>query len=150
MTLFERASGDRRYPLIGQYIRGFMSKHRPYYIELARNDVKARGMNPHDWAATVIHGGYKDLPPYLDPEYQADTSADPLARVKLADDCLSKVGNYIMLTRQNYILMQTLFHYGGDKQAKLIGLIIREHIERNWRDLYNEQLIANSNYDWLY
>lgn len=149
MSKFEAISGDRRYPLIGQYIRGFMARHRPYYIELARYDVKARGMIPHEWAAIVLKEGYKGLPPYLDPEYKPDTSCDPLANVELPDDCLSKTGNYIPLTRQNYILMQTLFHYGEGTQGRLIGLIIREHISRNWKNLYNEQIVANSSYEWL-
>lgn len=149
MREFEAISGDSRYQLINQFIRGLLSKHRDYYVLLAKMDREARGISPQKWIDIIMSEGYEGLPPYQE-VVSPPLEADPLFRIELPDNALQMCGNYVKLSQQNCLLFKTLVHYSPEgTMAKAVGKIIREHVDRTWYKIYYPQVKAADSSDWL-
>jgi hypothetical protein len=149
MKEFENISGDSRYQLINQFVRGLLSKHRDYYVSLAKMDRESRGITPQAWIETIMSEGYEGLPPCREP-ISPPIESDPLFKIELPDKCLQMCGNYIKLSQQNCLLFKTMVYYSPDGTiAKTIGRIIREHVERTWYKIYYPQVKAANSSDWL-
>ena len=149
MSEFEAISGDSRYQLINQFIRGLLTKHRDYYVCLAKMDREARELDPQRWIDIIMAEGYEGLPPYRKP-ISPPVEADPLLKIDLPDNCMQMFGNYVKLSQQNYLLVKTLVHYSPEGSlAKSVGRIIREHIDRSWYKIYYPQVKAADSSTWL-
>jgi hypothetical protein len=147
---FSKASGDTRQTLIMQFTRGWLGRHRDYFISLAKLDYSKRGMTHDGWALIVVDKGFDGLPDYKSIIEEGEMpSANSLPRVVLPTGMIEKSINYINLSRQNYILLRTAIYFDGGSIATYISKIIHEHLERNWHKLYVPQMEAENSNQWL-
>ena len=144
---FKIASGDTEKDLVNQYVRGWISRNRQYYSDLAKHDAKCRGMSYADWAQIVYFKGMKALPEYI--QALGSIPTDPLLNIPLYPDVSQKrVINYITLAKENLIFLKVGIYYDGDNPVSYISRIVKEHLQRNWEKLYAPQIAAEDLTRW--
>ncbi|MBW4689675.1 MAG: transposase [Komarekiella atlantica HA4396-MV6] len=146
---FSEASGDSRQTLIMQYVRGWLGRHRLYYVALSRLDIAHRQINEDQWVETVVNQGFDALPEYKTPIVDGEIPPNPLAHIVLPGNMVRRDINYIALTKQNYLLLRTAIYFDTSKIAQYISKIIYEQLARNWDNLYAAQVAAENSNDWL-
>lgn len=149
LDLFSQASGDSRQTLIMQYVRGWLSGNRSYYVALAQLDIAKRQMNEDDWVNIVINEGFDALPEYKIPIVEGEIPNNPLNYFPFPKNVIRRDINYINLTKQNYILLKTAIYFDNSKIAQFISKIIYEQLLRNWENLYYPQITAETSNNWL-
>lgn len=143
---FKNCAGDSEKTLITQYVRGWLSKNRDYYLDLARMDAEARGISFRHWGETVVSEGVEALPPYQK-EIQ-EIPPNPLGTIALTPDAIRKGINYILLGKQNIALLRVGILYDRDNSIGFVSRIIKEHLSRNWEKLYLPQVEAEDFENW--
>jgi hypothetical protein len=143
---FKNCSGDSEKTLVTQYVRGWLSRNRDYYLELARMDANARGIPFRQWGETVVKEGIEALPAYK--QEIKDIPPNPLRDIALSPDAIRKGINYIALGRQNLALLRVGILYDRDNAIGFVSRIVREHLARNWDKLYAHQVEAEDFENW--
>lgn len=151
VQIFCKISGDKESGLINQYVRGFIGRHRSYFLELAKFDAGARGLNSERWVDIILSDGMKGMPPYQSEIKSEDIPKNPLAHIAApaGDDRVKRVLNYISLAAQNAAFLQLGIYYDHDSIAGYISRIAREHLVRNWDALYLRQVEAAQSKVWF-
>lgn len=142
---FKQASGDAEKTLIMQYVRGWIGKNRTSYLDLAKFDIDARGMVPSEWAEVILHQGMEYLPPYVK---EIQVPHNPLINIVLPQNLVKRGLNYFHLSTQNLILLRLAIHYDRDNAIGFISRIVKEHLDRNWDNLYAPQVAGEDLRDW--
>lgn len=146
---FMAVSGDSLKILVQQYVRGWLSRNREIYMELAHYDAERRNLKFPTWASMVVEGGMHVLP---QPVKEIDfTVVNPLANVvrpEPSNGAVKHTLNYINLATQNLILFKVANYYDQDSQIGFISRIIQEHLDRNWEKLYQPQIDAERFENW--
>ena len=141
LKLFSAVSGDSLKTLVQQYVRGWISRNRQTYMELANYDAKRREIPLSLWASVVAEEGVHALPP---PNKKISFNViNPLAHVmrpELSHGAVKHTLNYINLSTQNLILFKIANHYDQDSAIGFVSRIIQEHLDRNWDNLYQPQV----------
>jgi hypothetical protein len=143
---FKNCSGDSEKTLITQYVRGWLSRNRDYYLNLARMDAEARGISFRKWGKTVVKEGIEALPDYQ--QEIKDIPPNPLRDVALSPDVIRKGINYIALGSQNLALLRVGILYDRDNSIGFVSRIVKEHLARNWDKLYAPQVEAENFENW--
>lgn len=143
---FKNCSGDSEKTLITQYVRGWFSRNRDYYLNLARMDAEARGISFRKWGETVVREGVEALPDYQ--QEIKDIPSNPLRDVALSPDVIRKGINYIALGSQNLALLRVGILYDRDNAIGFVSRIVKEHLARNWDKLYAPQVEAENFENW--
>ncbi|MGG6267146.1 hypothetical protein ACQ4M3_13340 [Leptolyngbya sp. AN03gr2] len=146
---FRVCTGDSEKTLITQYIRGWISRNRDYYLNLARLDAKARGISFREWGETVVAKRIDDLPKYLDEKMPKPDEENPLRGIQIDPDAIRKPINYVWLARQNLALLKVGIHYDGDSAVRFVSRIVKEHLATNWDKKYQSQVDANDFANWI-
>jgi hypothetical protein len=144
---FRECSGDSEKTLVTQFVRGWLSKNRDYYLGLARMDADARNLSFKEWGKFVVSTGME--PPL--PGYQKEIKGvppNPLQDIVVTPDAFRKAINYISLGAQNIALLRVAIHYDRDNAIGFVSRIVREHLERNWEKLYEPQVLAEDFEQW--
>jgi hypothetical protein len=150
LTLFSAVSGDSMKTLVQQYVRGWISRNRQIYMDLANYDAHRRHLSLSTWANIVGTEGVHALPP---PSRRVDDFkiVNPLAHVmrpELAHGAVKHTLNYINLSTQNLILFKIANHYDQDSAIGFVSRIIQEHLDRNWDSLYQPQIDFENFENW--
>lgn len=143
---FKDCSGDSEKTLITQYVRGWLSKNRDYYLNLARMDAEVRGIPFRKWGETVVREGIEALPDYQ--QEIKDIPPNPLRDIALSPDAIRKGINYIALGSQNLALLRVGILYDRDNAIGFVSRIVKEHLARNWDKLYASQVEAENFENW--
>lgn len=143
---FKNCSGDSEKTLITQYVRGWLSKNRDYYLDLAQRDAEARGISFRQWGETTVLKGVEALPPYQ--KEIPEIPPNPLGHISLTPDAIRKGINYILLGKQNIALLRVAVLYDRDNSIGFVSRIIKEHLSRNWEKLYFPQVEAEIFENW--
>jgi hypothetical protein len=143
---FKNCSGDSEKTLVTQYVRGWLSRNRDYYLTLARMDAEARDIPFGKWGETVVNGGVEALPVYK--REIRDIPPNPLRDIALSPDAIRKGINYIALGRQNLALLRVGILYDRDNAIGFVSRIVKEHLSRNWDKLYAPQVEAENFENW--
>jgi len=143
---FREGSGDSEKTLITQYVRGWLGKNRNYYLDLARKDAGAREMSFQEWGEIVVTQGIEVLPSYK--QELNNIPPSPLRDVALAPSAERKALNYISLGKQNLALLRVGVHYDRDNAIGFVSRIVKEHLDRNWENLYASQVEAENFENW--
>jgi hypothetical protein len=143
---FRECSGDSEKTLITQYVRGWIAKHRDYYLDLARQDAVAREIPFQQWGEIVVQKGIEALPPYQ--QELKSIPPSPLRDITLAPSAERKALNYISLGKQNLALLRVGIHYDRDNAIGFVSRIVKEHLDRNWEKLYAPQVEAENFENW--
>lgn len=150
LTAFREASGDSEKTLITQYVRGWLGRNRRYYTDLAKMDIGKREIDEDKWVQTIVEEGVEALPPHKQAISASDIPTNPLAHIILpANNMVQRWLNYIELGKQNIALLRIAILYDGGSVTKFISRIVQEHIDRNWDNLYADQVAAEHSNDWL-
>lgn len=144
---FSKCSGDSEKTLVTQFVRGWLSKNRDYYLTLSHLDAEARGISFQQWGQIVVGEGMesKSLPDYQQP---VNAPPNPLQHVTVASDAIRNRINYISLGMQNLALLRIGIHYDRDSAIGFVSRIVREHLDRNWDKLYAPQVEAEDFNNW--
>jgi hypothetical protein len=143
---FKDCSGDSEKTLVTQYVRGWLSKNRDYYLCLARMDAEARDIPFRKWGEIVVSEGIEALP-----EYKKEIKGippNPLRDVVVSPDSIRKGINYIALGKQNLALLRVGILYDRDNAIGFVSRIVKEHLARNWDKLYAPQVEAENFETW--
>jgi hypothetical protein len=143
---FRECSGDSEKALITQFVRGWLSKNRDYYLDLARKDAAARNILFPHWGEIVVAQGIEALPPYQ--QELNNIPPSPLRDVVLPPSVERKALNYISLGKQNLALLKVGVHYDRDNTVGFVSRIVKEHLDRNWEKLYEPQVLAEDFKQW--
>lgn len=143
---FKNCSGDSEKTLVTQYVRGWLSRNRDYYLDLARMDANARAIPFRQWGETVVTQGVEALPEYK--EEIKNIPSNPLRDIALSPDAIRKGINYIALGRQNLALLRVAILYDRDNAIGFVSRIVKEHLTRNWEKLYLPQVEAEDFENW--
>lgn len=146
IEVFKACAGDSEKTLITQYVRGWISRNRDYYLNLARMDAEARGVSFKLWGETVVASGIEELPSYC--KEIKNIPPSPLNSVALSPDSIRKGVNYIVLGKQNLALLRVGIHYDRDNALGFVSRIVKEHLDRNWEKLYEPQVQAENFENW--
>jgi hypothetical protein len=153
MTSFRLVSGDSEKTLVTQYVRGWIARNRDYYLELAREDASVRGMEFSKWGQVVVAKGMKGLPEISNtstctPVQEKMSSRNPLATIPNPHDSIRKSLNYIELGTQNIALLRCAIFYDNNSAIDFVSRVVREHLQRNWNNLYESQIRAENFDNW--
>jgi hypothetical protein len=143
---FKNCVGDSEKTLVTQYVRGWLSRNRDYYLDLARLDAHARGLSFRDWGEIITAQGIETLPAYQ--QELKDIPPSPLRDIVMSPDAIRKPINYITLGLQNLALLRVAIHYDRDNAIGFVSRIIKEHLDRNWDKLYAPQIEADNFDNW--
>jgi hypothetical protein len=143
---FKSCVGDSEKTLVTQYVRGWLSRNRDYYLDLARLDAQARGLSFRDWGEIITTQGIETLASYQ--KELKDIPPSPLRDVVLSPDAIRKPINYITLGLQNLALLRVATHYDRDNAIGFVSRIVKEHLDRNWDKLYAPQIEADNFDNW--
>lgn len=143
---FREMSGDSEKHLITQYVRGWIGRNRDYYLDLARKDAEARGMDLPSWAKVIVSEGIGGLPNYE--KELTDIPPSLLREVVVPPSSVKRPLSYITLGRQNVALLRVGVHFDRDNTIGFISRIVREHIQRNWEKLYSSQVATENFENW--
>ncbi|MBN3993850.1 MAG: transposase [Nostoc sp. NMS2] len=150
VQIFCKVSGDKESTLINQYVRGFIGRNRAYFLELAKFDATSRGLTSEQWVDIVLAEGMRGMPEYQNIVKTEDIPKNPLAYIPApVESKVRRSLNYITLAAQNIAFLHLGIYYDRDSQAGYISRIAREHIDRNWDDLYLRQVEAAQSKVWF-
>lgn len=144
---FMAVSADTEKALVTQFVRGWISKNREYYLDLARRDSKAREITLSQWAETVYHRGFDALPDYR--RDVGEIAPNPLRDVVLPPNVQRRQLSNISLGAQNYCFFLLAVNYDREGVVGFISRVVREHIQRNWDTLYAPQIAAENFENWI-
>jgi len=143
---FKTVSGDKETTLVTQFVRGWISRNRDYYLNLARMDAEAREVSFSEWGQIVVEkGGIEELPP---PRREIVVPPSPLRDIVLPENTGQQKLNYIFLGNQNVALVKVGVYYERVNLINFVSRIVREHMERNWEKLYLPQVEAEDFNNW--
>lgn len=143
---FRTVAGDTEKSLVTQFVRGWISRNRDYYLQLARMDAEAREMSFRDWGESVLNLGVEGLPDYK--HEIKDIPPNPLRDIVLPPSVGRRALNYISLGTQNLVLLRVGILYDRDNAIGFVSRIIKEHLDRNWEKLYQPQIDAENFENW--
>ncbi len=143
---FKNCVGDSEKTLVTQYVRGWLSRNRDYYLDLARLDAQARGLSFRAWGEIITAQGIETLAAYQ--QELKDIPPSPLRDIVMSPDAIRKPINYITLGLQNLALLRVAIHYDRDNAIGFVSRIIKEHLDRNWDKLYAPQIEADNFDNW--
>ena len=150
VELFCTVSGDTETGLINQYVRGWISRNRPYYLELSKLDAQKRQLTSEQWVDIMLDEGVKGLPQYKHDIGNGEIQPNPLAHVVMpGGEKIRRNINYIVLAAQNIALLRIAIFYDRDSIAGYISRVVKEHLDRNWEKLYIPQIEAAKSKDWF-
>lgn len=143
---FKDVAGDAEKTLVTQYVRGWMSRNRQYYWDLARIDAGARGLNLREWGEVVLGSSMAELPDYK--SVPTDIPPDPLRHVAMPATVKKRTLTYITLGRQNAAQVKVGSFYAKDPIVGFVSRIVHEHLNRNWDKLYAPQVEMDNLDNW--
>lgn len=146
LKAFRSVSGDTEKGLITQFVRGWIGRHRDYYLELARSDAIARSISFQEWGKTVVTQGVEALSDYS--KEIKEIPSNPLRDVALSPDVIRKHINQLSLGAQNLALLRVAILYDRDNAIGFVSRIVKEHLDRNWEKLYLPQVEAENFENW--
>lgn len=149
LNLFMAASGDSRKNLVQQYVRGWLSRNRETYMELARYDAQRRGLELPTWASMVAKEGMHVLPePVKEIDFAVTNPLSNVVRPEPSNGAVKHTINYINLATQNLVLFKVANYYDQDSVIGFVSRIIQEHLDRNWGKLYQPQIDFENFENW--
>lgn len=143
---FLALSGDSEKSLITQFVRGWLSKNRDYYLDLASRDSEARQIPFSQWAETVYNEGFDALPNYK--QSIGEIPPNPLRDVVLPVNVERRQISYITLGVQNYCLFLFAINFDREGAVRFVSRVVKEHLQRNWEKLYAPQVAAENFQNW--
>ncbi|PSB14300.1 transposase [filamentous cyanobacterium CCP1] len=146
LKAFRECSGDTEKTLVTQYVRGWLSNNRDYYLGLGRMDAQLRGMSFKDWGMAIVTKGVESLPPYK--EEIRDIPPNPLQQISVPPNAKRRSINYITLGKQNVAMLRVGILYDRDNAVGFVSRIVREHLLRNWEKRYKSQVDAENFENW--
>lgn len=144
-------SGDKESGLVNQYVRGFISLHRDYYLALASLDARYRGLSSEKWVDIILAKGMKGMPDYQEQPNGDEFPKNPLSHIiaPAGDDKVMRSLNFITLGAHNFAFLHVGIFYDQGGIAGYVSRIIREHIIRRWDTSYVPQIEAAKSKKWF-
>lgn len=131
-------SGYTEIGLILQYVRGWISRNRKYCTDLAKFDASQRGLRLSEWGKIVIESGIDGLPALSNrPVYPP--SDLPELGFPIKNEYRCKI-NKVILTTQNFVFLRLAIYYEKVETTIFISKVVKEHLDRNWDNLYEPQV----------
>jgi hypothetical protein len=129
-------TGDSEKGFFGQVVRGYFKREHTYYVAALRQDAAARGLDPKSYAAILIAGGEKNLPPYTGD--RPIFPASPIAAIPDVDGG-EKAVNYLWLNKRNTCLFRVARIVEGCSMAQLFSRLLVDHFRAHWEKTYLPQ-----------
>jgi hypothetical protein len=129
-------TGDQEKAFFGQVVRGYFKREHAYYVAALRQDAAARGLDPKSYAAILITGGEKNLPPYT-----SDRPVFPPSPIAIIPSVqgTEKAVNYLKLNKRNTCLLRVAQIVEGCSLAQLFSRLLVDHFRQHWEKTYLPQ-----------